>query len=94
MTRPHSARNRHGWLTAHALASGLREQFSHQVGDETRTVQLRCQPHPTRTFIVEYIVDGDVQQTHTFTALPEARARYVALVHKARRPPLEGKTND
>jgi hypothetical protein len=94
MTRPHSARNKHGWLSGHALASGLREQFAHQVGAEVRHVELRCNPKPDRTYIVEYAVDGIVEQTHSFTALPEARARYVALVHKARRLPLERKDHD
>lgn len=89
MTRPHAARDRHGWLSGHALASGLSEQFAHKVAGHTRVVQLRCEPKPTRTFIVTYKVGRTILQTHTFTDLPEARARYVALVHKARRPPLE-----
>jgi hypothetical protein len=90
MTRPRAARDRHGWLSAHALASGLREQFAHKVGGHTRTVELVCQPKPERTFIVTYKVGRTIEQTHTYTDLPEARARYVALVHKARRPIREG----
>lgn len=90
MTRPHAARGRHGWLSAHALASGLREQFAHKVGDEVRHVELRCTPKPTRIYTVEYAVNGIPVQTHTFSELPLAHARYVALVHKARRPSLEG----
>ena len=90
MTRPLGARTRHGWLTSHALASGLREQFAHRVGGQLRQVDLRCTPKPTRTYTVEYLVDHVVEQTHEFTELPLAHARYVALVHKARRPSLEG----
>jgi hypothetical protein len=63
----------------------LSEQYA--VGD--RQAQLTCTPKPTPTYVVTYMDHGVTTQTHTFTDLREAQARYTALVHKARRPSLE-----
>jgi hypothetical protein len=79
------ARTKAKWLTAHALRSGLAEQYATDVGGITMTVELRW---IKRTDVYQVMVMRQ-RQVHRLTQYPtlaEARAGFLNEQKRASRP--------
>lgn len=79
------ARDKRKWLTAHALRSGLAEQWATEVGGITMTVELRWLK-PTDNYRVMVMSGRQVERYTQYPSLAEARKGFVNEQKRASRP--------
>lgn len=77
-----------GWLSEHALRSGLTEQFATDVGGVKVVVELKWVRHHDN-FLVTVDAGTSRIRAASFASLDEARAHFTRRVQKARST-LEG----
>lgn len=83
-----SAARKHddGWLSEHALRSGLVEQFATEVAGLVVLVELKWVRHHDN-FAVTHRIDTTVAESAQYARLADARERFVRCVHRARSIP-------
>lgn len=81
------ARTKKGWLTAHDLRSGLREQWAVSDGRGLREVELRWVKHH-QNFEVSHRTGTETIRA-SYASLTEARARFDREVRRAMAPSIK-----
>ena len=79
------ARGKTKWLTAHALRSGLAEQWATDVGGVTMTVELRWIKR-TDVYQVMVMRNRQIERLTQYPSLAEARSGFLNEQTRATRP--------
>jgi hypothetical protein len=79
------ARDKQKWLSAHALRSGLAEQWATEVGGITMTVELRW-AKPTNDYRVTVMRQRQIERVTRYPSLAEARSGFLNEQQRATRP--------
>jgi hypothetical protein len=75
-----------GWLSEHALRSGLTEQFATDVAGMTVVVELKWVRHHDN-FHVSSTMGGSAVESASYTSIADARDRFIRCVERTRSIP-------